>query len=330
MRSSIVFLFSLILLSVACSKAPDYVIKESDMADLMADMYKAEAMVEDKNTTFNNDSMRMMARQSVLKKHNITQEKFDTSLIWYAHHLEVYNKVYDDVIEQLDNEFKELSKGDFTSVAVVSGGDIKPSVPRYRSVGDTADIWGRNRTWVLLPGFAQNVITFDMKPDKENIKGDKYELAFKLINMRRSMKVYIGVDYKDGSTSYSYRRVSSDGWKNCPLQSDSTREVKRIYGYMTYDSQDRHAVFVDSVELLRTHLDRSTYTKVMDKQPWIGQKKEESKSEKVADNDKKGSKIEPLDLEPVKNDSIAINRGAMLKTKRLDPKKRPVSAPTKK
>ena len=275
----IIFVLSLIL--VGCKKTPDYVIGKGAMVDLMVDMYKADAILEEKEGEYHNDSMKMMLRQSVMLKHNVTQAQLDTSLIWYAHNLDVYK----DIIDQLDDEYKELAKGDFTSVATVVSGEMKPSMPRYRAVGDTADIWGRSRTWVLLPGFVDNLITFDIKPDKENLQGDKYELAFKLTNMHNTLKTFVGVDYKDGSTSFIYRTTTRDGWNQYKLQSDSLREVKRIYGYMSYKSKPKQAMYVDSVELLRTHLDRNTYESVVKQQKWIGKKEEKEEDKKVEEKE---------------------------------------------
>lgn len=285
----VIFLLSLVL--VGCRKTPDYVISKGDMTDLMVDMYKAEAIIDHNEGEYHTDSIKLAFRQSILMRHNLTQEQLDTSLIWYAHNLDVYNEVQKDIIERLEDEYKELVKGDFTSVAAAVDSEMKPSVPRYRAVGDTADIWGRNRTWILLPGFVDNLITFDMKPDKENMLGDKYELAFKLCNMRNTLKVYMGVDYKDGATAFVYRTIAGDGWNRCVLQSDSLREVRRIYGYMAYKSQPKQIMCVDSIELLRTHLDRKGYESTMKLQKTIETKKQ-------------------IDNEKQEKDSLKVQKGA--------------------
>lgn len=287
MRGLVIIILLLSLTLGGCKKTPGHVIGKGAMADLMADMYKAEAVIDENEGVYHTDSLKMMLRQSVMMKHNVTQAQLDTSLIWYTHNLDVYNDVYEDIIEQLDDEYKELAKGDFTSVATVASSDMKPSMPRFRTVGDTADIWGRSRTWVLLPGFSDNLITFDLKPDKENMQGDKYELAFKLCNVSNTLKAFIGVDYKDGSSAFVYRTATRDGWNHCILQSDSLRDVKRIYGYLSYKSKPKQAMYVDSVELLRTHLDRKTYEPAMKLQKWIGKKDlkiEEDEQEDEADD----------------------------------------------
>lgn len=312
----------LILALISCSKTPEHVINEDNMARLMADIHKAEAMIEDESSITYNDSMKLTLRQSIFKKHNVTQAQFDTSLIWYSHHLEVYDKVYDDVLEHLNDELQVLSKGDFTAVSKNIDSDIKPSVPRYRTVGDTADIWGKSRTWVLLPGFAQNVITFDRKPDKENMKGDKYELAFKMVNPRKPITVFVGVDYKDGSTAYIYRSTNNKGWKHYKLQSDSTREVARIYGYLSYKSVPTHPVFVDSIELLRTHLDRKAYSATMTQQKSIIPKtdKDDKKKSKIAELEA-SAKVQKKNLSERKSEKSAITKKKLEKQLKVDDRK---------
>lgn len=273
-----IFLLVLVL-ATGCSKTPKHIIEEDAMTRILVDMYKAEAVMEQEEKTFYNDSTKKRLRQSVFMKHNVTQELYDTSLIWYAHNLDVYKTICDEVVKELEAENKELTKGDFTVVSsITSSSDIEPSKPRFREVGDTADIWGKSRTWFLLPGFSENMITFDLKPDKENMLGDVYELAFKTCNTRKSLQVFMGVDYKDGSTAYQQRTYNVNGWNRCVLQSDSTREVKRIYGYLNYEPTSFQIAYLDSVELLRTHLDRNQYNKLMRKQKWIIDKKIDTRS----------------------------------------------------
>ena len=301
MRKLLVIFSFCALILVGCSKVPNYVIGEDDMIDLLSDLYKAEAIMEDDNSKYNNDSLKMVLRQSLFLKHNVTQEKFDTSLIWYAHNLDVYGNVYEGVIDELEDEKRRLAKGDVANVKTTVSSDVKPSVPRYRSVGDTADIWGGIRTWLLLPGYNKNMVTFDVKPDKENMRGDVYELALKICNVRKPIKLFMGVDYKDGSTSYQQRNYSVDGWHKCAIQSDSTRDVNRIYGYLVYTPTPYHVAFLDSVELLRTHLDNKSYSTLLRHQKYIIDKKVQ-KEQVVPEEIKDVQKIED------KEETFSLNR----------------------
>ena len=84
----LIYVFSAMLIS--CEKAPRYAIGESDMEDLLVDIYKAEAYIESHYTDFADDSSKMLFKQSVFMKHGVTVEKFDTSMAWYAKNLTVY------------------------------------------------------------------------------------------------------------------------------------------------------------------------------------------------------------------------------------------------
>ena len=43
------------------------------------------------------------------------------------------------------------------------------------------------------------------------------------------------------------------------VQSDSTRRVRRIYGYVSYDIKRGQTAIVDSLMLLRSHMSKSNY-----------------------------------------------------------------------
>ena len=49
------------------------------------------------------------------------------------------------------------------------------------------------------------------------------------------------------------------GWLSLDLQSDSSRKVNRIYGYLRYDVSRNTVAFLDSIQVLRTHLNASNY-----------------------------------------------------------------------
>ena len=84
---------SLMQMLVACSSTPDYVLSEDDMAALLVDIHKGESYVDMHYNVYSDsrsDSLRKVLRQSILRKHNVSQELFDTSLVWYGHHIDTY------------------------------------------------------------------------------------------------------------------------------------------------------------------------------------------------------------------------------------------------
>ncbi|MDE6146021.1 MAG: DUF4296 domain-containing protein, partial [Muribaculaceae bacterium] len=67
------------LFAGACSRKPDPVLGEEKMARLIADLELADAYAsEQRLRKFDNDSIRLALRESVLAKHNVNEATLDT------------------------------------------------------------------------------------------------------------------------------------------------------------------------------------------------------------------------------------------------------------
>ena len=249
----------ILLAIVACDKAPDGVIPESKMEDLVVDLSLADAYIESHYDQFQDDSSRLVLKQSIFLKYGVTPELYDTSLVWYARNMDVYTKVYDNAIGRLQQMRDEVAKAPADGSAQVQQG---PAHRSYAARGDSADVWNGPRRWMLTPGMRQGYITFDFNPDDESRHGDRYEVMFKANPMRSTFSLMLAADYRDGSTVYVQRPMCNEGWNNLILQTDSTRTIDRIYGFVRYDVMAGDIAYIDSLSLLRTHADPSTYRAV--------------------------------------------------------------------
>lgn len=275
---SLLLLLALTLLS--CDRTPRGVISTNDMADLIVDLQLAEAYMESHSAEFNDDSSKLVLKQSILKKHGITMQEYDTSLVWYAHNMENYTKAYDKAVGKLKNRYDKLDKGGNNVAAEAlanEGGPHEPTheaTPRTNSKprgannfrkldtnvdGDSIDIWQGQRGYILAQGAKRGFITFDLMPDSKKQPGDRYQLAYKLTRGSNQFKVCLAVDYTDGATSQITRATNSDGWVTIDVQSDTARSVRRIYGYLSYDIKRGHVAAVDSLMLIRTRLNKNNY-----------------------------------------------------------------------
>lgn len=252
---AVISLTILLCLAVACNKAPNGVIPESTMEDMLVDLQLADAYIESHWDQFPDDSSKLVLKQSIFAKYGVTPELYDTSLVWYARNMDVYVKVYDNVIARLQDMRASDNDNSSPSQPVQT-----PTRHTYAAQGDSADLWHGMRRWTLTQGMRIGYITFDIEPDKEFFPGDRYEFQFSLKPVRSTFRTFIAVDYKDGGTTYVHRYTCNDGWNNILLQSDSTREVSRVYGYLYYNIVQGDIAYVDSLTLLRTHLDRNTYS----------------------------------------------------------------------
>ncbi len=244
----------ILALLAACDKAPAGIIDESDMVDLLVDLYKADAYRQTHPSQFPDDSTLMALKQSVMAGHGVTPADFDTSLVWYAHNMDAYTDVHRRVIDRLEHERSRIDPNEKPRPA--TGTEVAAARQQYYPAsGDTADLWRAPRTWMLTPAMQSGYIPFDITPDRQARRGDSYELRLRAVNGQRSLAVLIAADYADGGTAYVTRNAVVAGANRISLPTDSQRTAVRVYGYLRYNVAQRQTVFIDSVQLLRTHLD---------------------------------------------------------------------------
>lgn len=263
---------------MSCDRTPGGVMSVNKMSDLIVDLQLAEAYVESHSDLYENDSALLVVKQSVFKKHGITQEDYDSSLVWYAHNMEDYNKAYDKAITKLKGRYDKLNKGgkgDMDSPEEMMAGpagvpthQVAPGrVPAGKHLkrlnndikNDTADLWQGQRSYLLTQGLRRGFITFDLTPDANKQPGDRYQLAYKLMRGGNEFKVSLNLDYNDGGTAQLTRSTNSDGWVSIDIQSDSARRVRRIYGYVSYDMKRSRMAYIDSLSLMRTRMSDRNY-----------------------------------------------------------------------
>ncbi len=254
MRRACFILFLMLFCLSACDKAPSGVIGERKMAALLEDFFKADAYMDMHSNQFDTDSARQVMKQSIMRKHGITQAMYDSSLVWYAHNMDTYTLVFDRVLDNLESQKLKAQRD-------AQKAQLKPQQIRqemavrqdFSGSGDTIDIWTLSRLWMLPPALGQGYITFTQSPDNRYQAGDRYELSFKSVTVKSDLKLLLAVDYQDGGTAFMSRGNCPDGWNKLMLQSDSTRTVRRIYGYVRYNNQPGGIAIIDSLALLRMH-----------------------------------------------------------------------------
>ena len=279
--TSCILLPLLVLVLLSCDRTPIGVMSKDKLADLIVDLQIAEAYIDNHSQEFVDDSSKQALKQSIFKKHGINQHDYDTSLVWYAHNMDDYIKAYDKALGKLQARHDKLSKAkvdDNSNPIDMMGAEAQPgngpgklTAPKRNDKmftkrpigtdvkGDSADLWRGKRYYMLTQGAKRGFITFDTPPDANKQPGDRYQLAYKLYRGGNEFKVSLNVDYTDGSTSQITRSTNSDGWITVDVQSDTARQVRRIYGYVSYDIKRGHTANVDSLMLLRTHMSKSNY-----------------------------------------------------------------------
>lgn len=284
----------LVALLLGCDKAPNDVISESDMAELMADLNLAEAYVDNHSNDFGNDSLRMALKQSVFERHDVDQELYDHSLDWYARNIGVYSDVCDRatrILEERKHDFN--SQLPDAAVAVATSVPMRKDRKTYPSRGDSADVWNTHRTWVLTQGLNGGRINWNLRPDDQHMNGDRYSLQFDLCNVAADVNVTLAADYNDGSTATLSRSVTQTGPNVIELQTDTARPLRRIYGYISYKMRPQSVAVIDNVFLLRTHLDRDKYGTIGTQKLVERELTEEEKLKNTAPRVLRNAKVDP-------------------------------------
>lgn len=233
-----------LLMAVACGRRPDYVLSDSKAADLLADLHIADAYgsIEGNKTAdvslSMSDSAQRVLRQSVMLKHGVTEEVFDSTLSWYGHNLDKYEDMYESVMEKIASKQKEYMSAGKDDDGLGTG--LWPYSPMLRLEG-TRDVAA--------------TLTFNVGGDVP--KGGKLIWEGKTLNAKSPLEVFLAVEYADGSTGYVSRTLMGDGQQRVTLQTDSAQTVKGSYGYIR--SRQNGVLMLDSIRLVAAPFNQTSY-----------------------------------------------------------------------
>ncbi len=240
----IIFAILIAICFVACKDVPEGILDEEQMALLMADLHKAEAVAETSGT-FEGDSAKRALKQSVYARHGLTTEQAEQSFRWYGYNMEKYVEVYDRTIELLNTEL-QLAEEKAGSAANATFGES------LALEGDSVDVWNGNRMRRFSATMPSDLMAFNLKVDPNWENGDIYTFRTKIIDNQRMASFSIAVDYQDGTHEYMSSNMMGDGWHEVRFVLDSARTARDIYGAFHYAAVDGEVAYVDSVSLIRT------------------------------------------------------------------------------
>ncbi|MCD8284920.1 MAG: DUF4296 domain-containing protein [Prevotellaceae bacterium] len=162
------FCLSLIVfLAAACTVGvPHWVIPQGKMERILYDYHLAQGMAEASGGSDPSTDRSVLVAQ-VFAKYGISEEDFDTSMVWYSAHSERLVEMYQHVDDRIQREA--------ASLGVDAADDVYAHLTSY---GDTALIW--TTTNVCLRNTATgNLETYTIHADSTFMPGDTYALRFK-------------------------------------------------------------------------------------------------------------------------------------------------------
>ncbi len=240
-----------LMLVVGCKPSiPKGIISPGDMEDILYDYHLARAM---SNYVVNNDSREFnetMYFQAMLKKHDVTEAEFDSSLVYYYSRADQFAEIYRNVTKRLSEEAVDLG---------ASVGEIG----KYSSLslsGDTANIWNDATALMLLPRPGYNHVQYETKVDTAFKKGDSFQFNimanFLFKSGKKDATLYLAVCYENDSISTHVTHCTNSGIATVRVPACDEQKVKNIRTFIYLapsDENEGNLLFMDQIQLIRFH-----------------------------------------------------------------------------
>ena len=243
---------------VACEPSvPRRYIQPDDFEALLYDYQVAKTMAEENDSIgdVGADSDRAQAwealRQSVFSKHGVTEEMFDSSLVYYTRHSDRLYKMYVSMQDRMERE------------AVRWGADAR-EISRYGAdvdEGDTANIWPGERSIVLMHAAPYNYYSYMVEADSTFGKGDKVILSFDTQFLyqegKKDCAVTLAVTFVGDSVASRTTHTTRNSHFSLEITDKDTLGIKDIKGFfciandMNAPKTTMRTLFVSNIRLVR-------------------------------------------------------------------------------
>lgn len=254
-------MFGLFLSGLGCSKVPRNILSEKEMRAVLLDMQLAESLIAVDYKYTDKDPQKEAIYRSVFAKHRIDEAKYDSSLLWYGRNLDLYMRVYENVVKDL-NKLK-LALGDYAS-------ENLPMRSR-----DSVQLWDGSKSFDLKDNILDNTWSFNIDPSDGFMAGSKFLLSMNIWGIPSDTLYYpvLRVHIEQADTTLSFeQKIRIDGLLEALFVSDSSQVVRRVSGSIRMHQSEPvlhedsiaqrdsllyidegYSIHLDSISLMRYH-----------------------------------------------------------------------------
>ena len=234
---------------------PSQYLSKDKMEDILYDIHVAEAMAATEAQPGAENANMISYKEAILKKHEVTSEEFDSSMVYYMRHTKLLHDIYVKLGDRLTAEAQSL------------GADVN-DMNRFGNVssGDTANVWNGARSMVLSASAPLNYSSFDIPVDSGFHKGDRlmldFEAQFIFQDGMRDGVAMIAVTFKNDSVASGNIRMSSSQHYSLQLEDRDSLGIKSVKGYFLLNNGDFNSspslttlklMFLQNIRLVRMH-----------------------------------------------------------------------------
>ena len=204
----IITILSAITLLSCNSRNSEHIIPEDEFIDILTDLHFYDAVLTEKGLY---DRKLKDSTDSyynyVLIKNNMSRSRFDSSLAYYAYDLESFNKMYDQVIENLKYKTNSFRRRESIFNLPTRIQDSIISSRKYPGrIARSREIWTKKKNWSIPEDGKLNIIKFEKKIYGQSTfdLSASYKVYPDDKTIKLTMLIYIF--YSDGSNNTALNR----------------------------------------------------------------------------------------------------------------------------
>ncbi|MGL4992639.1 MAG: DUF4296 domain-containing protein [Bacteroidales bacterium] len=195
------------------------IISKSRMENILYDLYLSDAYVNQFERGSSSQTKELYL-ESVLAHHKVTQAQYDSSLVYYGKHIDMYKEIYVSLVKRMDRDNKQLEKEMFIEM------EIEKS-PK----GDSVNLIKENVYFAFSTLYSPNRLLTLQADDNYN-KGERIVVNCDLIALDDSLAniaplIGATVTYTDYST-FTFINDSLALSSELQFTTDLEKEIKSI------------------------------------------------------------------------------------------------------
>lgn len=148
-------------------KRPSGILSPSIMEELLVDYHLAQGMAEAASEGRSADELRYMYIHAALKKHNIDEAVFDSSMVYYSANSEQMAIICQHVCAKIEARGGSMGTGE-------AGSGATSKYANLTTQGDTANVWTGLRNATLTPDRLHNLLVLNWPADSTTRPGDTF------------------------------------------------------------------------------------------------------------------------------------------------------------
>lgn len=230
-------------------KIPEDIIQPDAMESLLYDYHLASTMSN--SLPYTENYKKDAYYKYVFQKHHVTEEEFDSSMVWYTRNSDQLATIYKNLQKRYESEESHMK-------VQVAKRDNQIDVSMS---GDTVDVWQDRTLYWLSTSSLTNKLVFDLKADTTFKPHDAMELTASFHFMpkkgRSSGKAVMALNFyfDNDSVQGLSRLVTGSGRQRLYVRADSAFTIRSISGFVYYmgEKDSETSVLVDNIRLIRYH-----------------------------------------------------------------------------